>query len=457
MERIVIRDADFLLTMNQTEPCVYNAFVIMENNKIAAVGSGTPPDIPDATVVDAIGCAITPGLINTHHHFYQTLTRAYPGAVNSTLFDWLLALYPVWAGLTDESIRIGTRVAVAELLLTGATTSADHHYVFPHDASPNLIDIQIDAACQMGIRFVATRGSMSLGKSLGGLPPDGVVQDESVIVHDTKRLIEAYHDDDPFAMVQVAIAPCSPFSVSPRLMEQSARLAKEYGVRLHTHIAETKDELDYCRKRYGCTPLELLKKTGWLSDSCWIAHGIHFSDKEIAMLGDAGVGIAHCPTSNMRLGSGIAPVLALRNAGCPVGLAVDGSASNDSSHMMLEVRQALLLGRLGAGPETFSPSLALELATVGGAHCLGRGNVLGRIVPGYAADIAIFDLDDLAHSGAVDPVAGLVLCAPPRVKHLFVAGRHVVENGVLAGVDTDLLRSEHRKESVRLTAHLAGS
>jgi 8-oxoguanine deaminase len=455
VERIIIRNADILLTMNHEEPSVEDAFVILENGKIATVGSGVPPALPNATDIDASGCAVMPGLINTHHHFYQTLTRAYPGAVNSRLFDWLTALYPVWAGITAESIRLGTQVAVAELLLSGTTTSADHHYVFPQDAEPNLIDIQIDAAREMGIRFVATRGSMSLGKSLGGLPPDNVVQDESTILSDTERLIRAYHDDDPFALVQVAIGPCSPFSVSPRLMEQSANLANEYAVRLHTHLAETTDEIDYCRKRYGCTPVELLKKTGWLCESCWIVHGIHFSDREIAMLGDARVGIAHCPTSNMRLGSGIAPVLALRDAGCPVGLAVDGSASNDSSHMMLEVRQALLLGRLGAGPLAFTPQIVLELATAGGAECLGRGDALGRIIPGYAADIAVFDLEDLAHSGAVDPVAGLVLCAPPKVRHLFVAGRHIVENGVLRGVDIGRLRTKHREESARLVARLS--
>ncbi len=295
---------------------------------------------------------------------------------------------------------------------------------------------------------------MSLGQSAGGLPPDTVVQDEQLILDDSRRLIAAYHDNDPFAMIQIALAPCSPFSVTPRLMEQTAELASDNEVRLHTHLAETRDELDYCRKHYACTPVELLERAGWLENNCWVAHGIHFSDEEIAKLGSAGVGIAHCPTSNMRLGSGIAPVPALRAAGCPVGLAVDGSASNDSSNMITEVRQSLLLGRLGAGADGFSPWTALELATIGGAKCLGRGEALGRISSGYAADVVVFDISDIAHSGAVDIVAGFVLCAPAAVKHLFVAGRQIIDEGTLLGVDLNCLRKEHSEESRRLAARV---
>lgn len=456
MRPIVIANADFVLTMNGRE-VVPGGFVLIEGRRVQRVGSGESPVPPGALIVDAHGCIVTPGLINTHHHFYQTLTRAYPPSVDAPLFPWLQALYPVWEGITAESVRLGTAVAMAELMLSGCTTTSDHHYVFPRDAEPDLIDTQIETARSLGMRFVATRGSMSLGVSAGGLPPDSVIQDEATILADCRRVVERYHDPDPHALVQVALAPCSPFSVTPRLMEATARLAKELGVRLHTHLAETRDELDYCRRHYGCTPVELLQRTGWLHSHTWLAHGIHFSPAEIATLGGAGVGITHCPTSNMRLGSGIAPVGALRAARCPVGLGVDGSASNDSSHLLLEARQALLLGRLGAGAGGFSVWDALELATVGGAECLGRGTALGRIAPGYAADLVVFDVTDVAHSGAMDPIAGLLFCAPARVKHLFVAGEWRVREGAIQGIDMAALCAAHTRESRRLLERRARS
>jgi len=449
MKPIIIANADTLVTM-QGRQALPAGFVVLEGSRIHGVGAGTPPSFPDAVTVDATGCIVTPGLINTHHHFYQTLTRAFPPAVDAPLFPWLRALYPIWEGITARSVRLGTQVAMVELMLSGCTTTSDHHYVFPRAVEPHLIDAQIEAARSLGMRFVATRGSMSLGTSAGGLPPDSVVQDEGTILADCRRVVERYHDPDPFGHVQVALAPCSPFSVTPRLMEATARLARELGVRLHTHLAETKDELIFCRRHYGCTPVELLQRTGWLHDHTWLAHGIHFSEAEIKTLGDAGVGIAHCPTSNMRLGSGIAPVGALRHAGCPVGLGVDGSASNDSSNMLLEVRQSLLLGRLGAGADGFSVWDALELATVEGARCLGREHALGRIAPGYAADIVVFDLADVGHSGAMDSLAGLVFCAPARVKHLFIAGEWIVNEGRILGLDIDALRAAHCEESLRL-------
>ncbi|MCU0611839.1 MAG: 8-oxoguanine deaminase [Candidatus Eisenbacteria bacterium] len=454
MRPVIIANADALVTM-ESRHVIRSGYVVLEGSQVHSIGEGAPPALPDALTVDASGCVVTPGLVNTHHHFYQTLTRAYPPSVDATLFPWLRALYPVWEGITAHSVRLGTALAMAELFLSGCTTTSDHHYVFPCDAEPRLIDAQIEVAKNLGMRFVATRGSMSLGTRAGGLPPDSVVQDEAVILADCRRVVEDYHDPDPFGMVQVALAPCSPFSVTPRLMEATATLAAELGVRLHTHLAETKDEQDYCRRHYGCTPLELLHRTGWLSPRTWLAHGIHFSDAEIRTLGDAGVGIAHCPTSNMRLASGIARVPALRAARCPVGLGVDGSASNDSSHLLLEMRQALLLGRLGAGADGFSAWDALELATVEGARCLGRERALGRLTPGFAADVAVFEITDVAHSGAMDPVAGLILCAPAQVRHLFVAGRHVVCEGRISGLDVGSLCAEHRAESLRLRRRVA--
>ncbi len=454
MNTTLIEHADVLISMRDSCSGIHDAYIVLRDGKVHELGAGAPPDIPVESKIDARGCIVMPGLINMHHHFYQTLTRAYPTAVDSCLFPWLVALYPIWEGITTDSVRLGTSLAMAELLLSGCSTTVDHHYVFPKATDPRLIDIQIEVARELGMRFVATRGSMSRGESAGGLPPDSVVQDEGIILEDCERLIKQYHDPDPFAMIQIALAPCSPFSVSPRLLRQSADLSKKTGVLLHTHLAETTDEVDYCRRHYGCTPVELLKKTGWLCDRTWLAHGIHFSSKEIALLGAHGVGIAHCPTSNMRLASGIAPVPALLEAGCPVGLAVDGSASNDSSHMLLEIRQCLLLGRLGAGADAFSVKMALQCATIGGAACLRREEALGRLLPGAAADVAIFDISDIGHSGAVDPVAGLVLCAPARVKHLFVGGKHIVQDGALPGVDLTELICRHRIESARLATRL---
>lgn len=453
MSRIFLENAAIIATMDPDIGDVEHGNVVIENGRIKEIVHTIPQEI-DGKRINMSGCVVVPGFINLHHHFYQTLTRAYPDAVDTELFDWLVSLYPIWAGLHTESIELSTKLAMAELLLSGCTTTVDHHYVFPAAYQEKLIDTQVGVARELGMRFVATRGSMSRGKTAGGLPPDQVVQDESHIIKDSRRLIESYHDPSPFAMIQISLAPCSPFSISPKLMQETANLAEDLDVRLHTHLAETKDELDYCRRIYGCSPVQLLRKTGWLSSRTWVAHGIHFTDEEITILGDNRVGIAHCPTSNMRLGSGIAPVLALRSAGCPVGLGVDGSASNDSSHMLMELRQSLLIGRLGAGPSDYSVRLPLELATIGGAQCLGRATALGRISPGYAADIAAFDIMDIYHSGAIDPIAGLILCAPREVRHLFIAGEHIVDSGKIRGLNLPSLVEQHREESDRLVQSL---
>ena len=389
-----------------------------------------------------------PGLVNTHHHLYQTLTRAYAPAANAELFDWLRTLYPIWARLDEEAVHAATLAGMAELLLSGCTTTADHHYVFPRGRA-NLVDVQIDAARRIGMRFLATRGSMSVGRSQGGLPPDSVVQREERILSDSERLIAKYHDPASGAMLQIALAPCSPFSVSPELMRATAELAHRHGVRLHTHLAETRDEEAYCQERFGKRPLDLLEDVGWLGRDTWLAHGIFFNRREIGRLGRAGTGIAHCPTSNMRLGSGCAPVIALARAGCPVGLGVDGSASNDSSHMLAEARQALLLQRLQNGAAAITVLDALRMATVGGARCLGRDDI-GSIEPGKRADLAMFDLRAAAYSGAGDPVSALLLCAPAQAETVIVEGRVVVDGGSLQYVSHESILRRHRRASAKL-------
>lgn len=392
-----------------------------------------------------------PGLVNTHHHLFQTLTRACPAAADAELFDWLRTLYPLWARLNEESVHVAALAGMAELLLSGCTTTTDHHYLFPHGHS-RLIDAEIEAARRIGIRFHPTRGSMSVGRSKGGLPPDSVVQSDSRILADSERLIRRYHDPAPGSMLRIALAPCSPFSVSPELMRATAALAGRYGVRLHTHLAETRDEEAYCLNRFGKRPLDLLEDVGWLNGNTWLAHGIWFNRREIARLGRAGVGIAHCPSSNMRLGSGSAPVLALRRAGCPVGLGVDGSASNDSSHMLAEARQALLLHRLLDGAAALNVADTLRMATVEGARCLGREDI-GSLEAGKRGDVALFDLRDVGYSGAGDALSALLLCAPTRVSTLVVEGRVVVEASELKTISLDAVLPRHR----RLAARMQGS
>ena len=363
---LLIRDLQLLVTMDARGRKLAGGYLYAEDGEIKAVGTRGPERLRAEPTIRAPFAVAVPGLVNTHHHLCQTLTRAHPRAADAKLFDWLTTLYPVWAGLDEDAVHVAALVGMAELMLSGCTTTSDHHYLFPRGQT-RLIDAEITAAREIGIRFHATRGSMSVGRRKGGLPPDDVVQDEDEILADSERVIRTYHDPEPGAMLRVALAPCSPFSVSERLMRETAALAARHDVRLHTHLAETLDEEAYCLARFKRRPVQFLADAGWISDRVWVAHGVHFSRAEIARLGRAHVGVAHCPTSNMRLGSGCAPVLALRRAGCPVGLGVDGSASNDSSHMLAEARQALLMHRLKLGAAAFSVRDALRMATVGGA------------------------------------------------------------------------------------------
>jgi 8-oxoguanine deaminase len=451
-DSLLIRNIHTLVAMDTDDRQLHDAFIYAENGEIRLMGEGEPPELPATRIIDGSSCVAIPGLVNVHHHLYQTLTRAVAAAADAELFDWLRTLYPLWARLDEEAVHIASLVGMAELMLSGCTTTSDHHYVFPIGQT-NLIDAQIAAAKQIGMRFTATRGSMSVGQSKGGLPPDCVVQDEDTILEDCERLIRKFHDARPGSMVQVALAPCSPFSVSPRLMRDTAEMAERENVRLHTHLAETKDEEEYCLARFGVRPLELLDSVGWLGDRTWVAHGIYFTPPEIERIGRAGTGVAHCPTSNMRLGSGLAPALALQRAGAPVGLGVDGSASNDGSNMLAEVRQALLLQRLGHGAAAISVKHALRMATVGGAQCLGRTDI-GSLEPGKRADIALFDLRDPSYSGAEDPVAALLLCAPSIVRTLVVEGRIVVDNHKLTTLEMTPLLALHRSVAARITGKL---
>ena len=445
MGTIIVRDAAAVVTMQGENPRIDGGYVVVEDNRIAALGAGPPPRIEGASVVNAAGRVVLPGLVNSHHHFFQTLTRAVPAVQNAELFDWLRHLYPVWAKIGDEGFYYAALVAMAELMLSGCTTTTDHQYLFPKGTG-RILDAQIAAGREIGIRFHPTRGSMSLSEKDGGLPPDSVVQDEDEILADSERIVNAFHDPKPMAMTRVALAPCSPFSVTRSLMKRTAELARRLGVRLHTHLAETIDEERFCLERFGCRPLEYLDKTGWLHGDVWLAHGIHFSDAEVRQLGCARVGIAHCPSSNMRLGSGFARVRDLVAAGAPVGLGVDGSASNDSSHMLGETRQAMLLARVKHGAKAMTAWEALQLATAGGALCLGRDDI-GTLEPGKAADLAIFDTSDIGFSGSWDPVAGLIFCQPARVSTLIVNGRIVVEEGRLMTVDLEEIQRRHRANS----------
>ena len=451
MASLLIRNLHTLVSMDPDNSVLSDAYLYIEDGRIERVGTGGA-GLPKADrVLNGRHLIAIPGLVNTHHHLYQTLTRAYPAAADAELFEWLRTLYPVWARLDAECVETAALAGMAELMLSGCTTTTDHHYVFPRGET-ELIDVQIAAARRIGMRFHPTRGSMSVGQSDGGLPPDSVVQSEDQILRDCERLIAKYHDASPGAMVRVALAPCSPFSVSPRLMRASAELAAKHGVRLHTHLAETRDEEAYCLSRFGKRPLDLLEDAGWLQGSTWLAHGIHFNAGEVRRLGRAGVGIAHCPTSNMRLGSGCAPVLALRKAGCPVGLGVDGSASNDSSHMLAEARQALLLHRLRHGAAAVKGSDALRMATVEGARCLGREDI-GSLEAGKRADVALFDLRALGYSGAGDAMAALLLCAPAQVHTLVIEGRTVVENGELRTLRLEPLVRKHGRLAARLRGY----
>ncbi|WP_426428463.1 8-oxoguanine deaminase [Pseudomonas palmensis] len=425
--------------------------LVLEGGIIREVlGLGQTPATPCQQTFDAREHVVLPGLINTHHHFYQTLTRAWAPVVNQPLFPWLKTLYPVWARLTPAKLELATQVALAELLLSGCTTAADHHYLFP-DGLENAIDVQVESVRKLGMRAMLTRGSMSLGEADGGLPPQQTVQQGEVILADSQRLIHSYHERDAGAQIQIALAPCSPFSVTPEIMRASATLAQELDVRLHTHLAETLDEEGFCLQRFGLRTVDYLDSVGWLGPRTWLAHGIHFNPDEIARLGAAGTGICHCPSSNMRLASGICPTVELTDAGAPVGLGVDGSASNDASNMILETRQALYLQRLRYGAEAITPERVLGWATRGSAQLLGR-NDIGELAVGKQADLALFKLDELRFSGSHDPLSALLLCGADRADRVMVGGRWRVIDGQIEGLDVKGLIADHRQAAAQLIA-----
>lgn len=425
--------------------------LVIEDGKIVQLlALGESPSIPCSQVFDAREHVILPGLINTHHHFYQTLTRAWAPVVNQPLFPWLKTLYPVWARLTPAKLELASKVALAELLLSGCTTAADHHYLFPQGLD-NAIDVQVEAVRGLGMRAMLTRGSMSLGEDDGGLPPQQTVQQGEVILADSQRLIHSYHERGEGAQIQIALAPCSPFSVTPEIMRASAELAAELDVRLHTHLAETLDEEEFCLQRFGLRTVDYLDSVGWLGPRTWLAHGIHFNPDEIARLGAAGTGICHCPSSNMRLASGIAPTVELEAAGATVGLGVDGSASNDASNMILEARQALYLQRLRYGAEQITPERALGWATRGSAHLLGRSDI-GQLAVGKQADLALFKLDELRFSGSHDPLSALLLCGADRADRVMIGGKWRVIDGQIEGLDVKGLIADHRQAAAQLIA-----
>lgn len=460
MPTLLIKNASLLVTMDGQRREIAGGGLFSRDGMIVQVGQSK--DLPSHAdqVIDLNGHIVLPGLVNTHHHFYQTLTRAIPAAQNANLFNWLKTLYPIWARMTPEDIFISTQTALAELALSGCTTASDHLYLFPNGSR---LDDEIDAARQVGLRLHASRGSMSLGESKGGLPPDSVVDSEDAILKDSVRLIERYHDPRPGSMLQVVLAPCSPFSVTGELMRQSAKLARHYGVHLHTHLAETQDEEQFCLDMFGYRPVGYMQAVDWIGDDVWFAHSVHVSKEEIALYARTGCGVAHCPSSNMRLASGIAPVREYMNAGVKLGLGVDGSASNDSSHMLAEARQAMLLARLRSGIEGASLSKegaetimtarqALELATLGGASVLGRKDI-GSLEADKCADFIAINLNRLDYAGALmDPLAAVVFCAPQKVDLSVVAGNVVISDGVLKTIDVD----EHIQKHNRAAKRIAG-
>ncbi len=441
MATLLLKNARLVVTVDDADARYEDGAVLIEANVIRAVGPTASLPATADQVIDARDTILLPGLVNTHHHFYQTLTRAIPAAQDATLFEWLRVLYPIWANLTPEAVYVSTKLAMAELLLSGCTTSSDHHYIWPNGSR---LDDQIRAAGEMGLRFHAARGSMSVGESRGGLPPDRVVEDEDDILRDSRRLIEQYHDAGRYSMLRVSLAPCSPFSVSPDLMRQSAELARSYGVTLHTHLAETRDEDAYCRQTFGRSPVELAEDLGWVGADVWHAHAVHPASDEVARLGGTRTGVAHCPTSNMRLASGIAPVPAMLRAGVRVGLGVDGSASNDGSHLLAEARQALLLQRVTGNPAALTVREAVRLATRGGAETLGRDDI-GYLAPGMAADLIGYRLDTIGLAGGAvhDPLGALLMCQPRDVDVSIVNGRVRVRDGQFLDIDLPPLIERH--------------
>lgn len=415
--------------------------VVQHGRIVELVGRGREPAIPADQTFDASRHVVVPGLINTHHHFFQTLTRAHPEAINKELFPWLKTLYPIWAGVTPEAFRLATRLALTELLMSGCTCASDHQYLFPVGLD-EAMDIQAEEAARLGIRMTLNRGSMSLSEKDGGLPPDKVVQDEDTILADCERVLGRYHDASEGAMLQVALAPCAPFTVTKRLMIDTAALAERFGCRLHTHLGETRDENEYCLAHFGIRPVDYLEECGWLTDRVWLAHGIHFNDEEVRRLGRHHVGVCHCPTSNMVLASGQCRTKELEAAGSPVGLGVDGSASNDNSNLIEGVRHALMINRLTYDAAAVTHFDTFRWATEGSARCLGREDI-GAIRVGKQADLAFYTLDELRFSGAGDPLAALVLCGAHRADRVMVGGQWRVEHGDPVGVDVARLRHEH--------------
>lgn len=458
MTTLLVRNASCLVTMDPERREIYNGGLFIRDGVIESVGKSD--DLPGNAdeVFDASGMILLPGFINTHHHFYQTLTRVIPKAQNANLFNWLKTLYPIWARLTPEDIRISTKTALAELALSGCTTASDHLYLFPNGSH---LEDEIFAAREVGLRIHASRGSMSLGESKGGLPPDSVVEDEGKILSDSQRVIEAYHDPKPGSFVQIVLAPCSPFSVTGNLMREAAKLARTYGVHLHTHLAETQDEEQFCIQKFGYRPVDYMKSVDWIGNDVWFAHSVHVNENEIDVYARDGCGVAHCPTSNMRLASGIAPVMKMLGRGVKVGLGVDGSASNDGSNMLEEARQAMLVARLKAGLEGASLSAedapplmtarqAIEVATLGGASVLGRDD-LGSLQAGKCADFIAIRLEQLNYAGALhDPLAAVVFCAPVRVDYTVVGGRFIVKEKQLVHMDEFQLVKEHNQAARRL-------
>ncbi|MCJ7621092.1 MAG: 8-oxoguanine deaminase [Anaerolineae bacterium] len=446
MTTLLLRHAIVVVTMDEKRREIEDGAILVEGNVIQAVGRTSElPPVADR-VMDMTGKIVLPGLVNTHHHLFQTLTRCLPAAQDAPLFSWLQTLYPVWAKLTPEAVYVSALVGLGELLLTGCTTAVDQLYLFPNGVT---LDDEIRAARELGVRFHPCRGSMSLGESEGGLPPDDLVEDEGAILADCRRVIEAFHDPGRYSMCRIMVAPCSPFSVTPQLLVSSRDLARQYGVHCHTHVAETLDEEAYCLEQHGRRPVEYLADLGWLGDDVSYAHGVHLTEQEMQLFAETGTGIAHCPTSNMRLGSGIAPVKRMLELGVKVGLAVDGSASNDSSHMLNEARTALLLQRVRHGPTALSARQVLEMATLGGAALLGRDDI-GSLAPGKAADLIAVDAQRVEYAGSGDLVAALVFCGPAKVDVNIIDGRIRVEDGRLTGIDIEEVMRQHNELAARI-------
>ncbi len=446
---LLVAGARLVVTMDGDRREIEGGWVSLRDGAIDAVGApGSEPVA--AKTVRADGCLVTPGLINTHHHIYQNLTRAYRPATSGTLFEWLTTLYPVWSQLDEEAAYVSAWIGLAELALGGCTTSMDHSYVHPASGG-DLITAEITAARELGMRFHASRGSMSRSRKDGGLPPDSVVQDADTILAESERLVGAHHERGPLAMVQVALAPCSPFSVTPDLMRAAAELAERLDVRLHTHLAEDVDEDTYCLETYGCRPVELFDDVGWCTDRSWVAHCVYPSSSEIQRLGAAGVGVAHCPSSNQLIGAGLAPIREFRAAGVPVGIGCDGSASTDCASLWLETRGALLLGRLRHGPSAMQARDALEMATLGGAACLGRRGEIGTLQPGAAGDLVVWPMEGVQFAGAhTDPVEAWLRCGPVAARHTIVGGQMVVADGRLTHPDLDARLAQHARVSRRM-------